>query len=228
MPRSVLVDGRLRSYVTLPGYRKGEKPLNYGRRFPPEILNRNELDRLLKACSRCGACGLRNRALIIVMWRAGLRIEEALALFPKDYDGDAGTLAVLHGKGDRRRVVGIDPQACAVLDKWMDRRRELGFGPRSPLFCTISGATRGGRLKSSYVREMLKELAYKAGIHKRVHPHGFRHTHAAELAHEGVPVHIIRRQLGHSSLAMTERYIEHLSPAEVINTMQKRHWPLSS
>jgi integrase/recombinase XerD len=224
MPRSVLIDGRRRSVITLPGYRLGMKPANYGRTYPAEVLSRDEISRLLSACSRRGHCGARNRALIVVMWRAGLRVAEALALYRKDVDLEQGTITILHGKGDRRRIVGIDPQAAAVIEQWIVRRRQLGLGPASPLFCTISGTTRGRPLKDSYVREALKDLAHKAGIEKRVHPHGLRHTHASELAREGVPVHIIRRQLGHSSLATTARYIEHLSPWEVVQAIQQREW----
>jgi site-specific recombinase XerD len=224
VPSSVLINGRRRSVITLPGYRLGMKPANYGRKYPAEILTREEMSRLLAACSRRGPTGLRNRALIITMWRSGLRVSEALALRPKDVNLDHGTITVLHGKGDRARTVGIDPQAAAVIDAWIQRRKTLGIGPLSPLFCTISGETAGRRVKDSYVREALKDLAKKAGIEKRVHPHGLRHTHAAELAREGVPVHIIRRQLGHGSLATTERYIDHLTPMDVITAMQTRDW----
>lgn len=224
MARSVLIDGRRRSPVTLPGYRLGMKPSNAGRKYPAEVLSREEVGRLLAACSRRGAAGVRNRALIVVMWRAGLRVKEALDLHRKDIDLQAGTITVLHGKGDRRRTVGIDPQAAAVIEQWIFRRRALGIGPASPLFCTISRPRPGRRMHDSCVRETLKDLARKAGIEKRVHPHGLRHTHAAELAREGVPVHIIRRQLGHGSLATTERYIDHLSPTDVISVMQQRAW----
>ena len=224
MHRSVLLDGRRRSVITLPGYRAGMKPANFGHRYPAEILTRTEVARLLAACSRKGHAGVRDRALIVVMWRGGLRVAEALALKPHDVDLDHGTIAVLHGKGDRRRTVGIDPDALAVIERWMDRRRKLGISPRAPLFCTISRPHRGQPLQSSCVRETLKLLARRSGIEKRVHPHGLRHTHAYELAAEGVPVHVIRMQLGHSSLATTERYINHLNPTQVIAVMQQRRW----
>jgi integrase len=222
MHRSVLIGGRRRSYVTLPGYRAGMRPANYGQRYPAEVLTREELDRLLAVCSRRGPVGIRNRALIVVMWRSGLRIAEALALHRKDVNLEAGTITVLHGKGDRARTVGIDPQAGEVIQRWIDKRRAIGVSVAAPLFCTVSGPTKGRKLLDSYVREALKALGVKAGIEKRVHPHGLRHTHAAELAREGVPVHVIRKQLGHSSLATTERYIDHLTPLEVIRAIQQR------
>jgi site-specific recombinase XerD len=200
------------------------KPANYGHTYPAEVLSQAEIHALLAKCSRRAPCGIRNAALIVVLWRSGLRVGEALALRVADVDMALGTIAVLHGKGDRRRIVGIDPQALAVLELWLRARRALGIGFAAPLFCTISGETRGRQLKDSYVREALKELAKKAGIQKRVHPHGLRHTHASELAREGVPVHIIRRQLGHFSLETTARYIDHLEPTEVIAAMQHREW----
>lgn len=225
MQRSIVVEGVRRSAITMPGYRLGMKPANAGKRYPAEVLTPAELGRLLAACPRRGPVGVRNRALIITMWRAGLRVAEALSLYRKDIDLDAGSITILHGKGDRRRTVGIDPAAAAVIRDWIEYRRErLALGPASTLYCTVSGQTRGRRLKDSYVREMLKDLAHKAGIQKRVHPHGLRHTHASELAREGVPIHIIRRQLGHSSLAVTARYVEHLSPWEVIDAMKAREW----
>lgn len=211
-----------RSPITLPGYRLGMEPANKGKKYPAEILTRDEVGQLLTACSRRGNAGVRNQALIIVLWRAGLRVAEALALEPKDVDLGGGEITILHGKGDRRRIVGIDAQAAAVIQLWVDRRRDLRIPRGSPLFCTITRPGAGGRLSSSYVREALKDLAAKTGIEKRVHPHGLRHTHAAEIAREGVPIHVIRRQLGHSNLATTERYIDHLTPQEVIQAMQNR------
>jgi integrase/recombinase XerD len=63
----------------------------------------------------------------------------------------------------------------------------------------------------------MPRLARRAGIEKRVHPHGLRHTHAAELALEGQPMNLIQAQLGHSSLATTSRYLAHIAPAELVH-----------
>jgi site-specific recombinase XerD len=218
----VLAPPRRRSYITLPGYRAGMPAPNAGRSFPAEVLTREEVTRLLGACSRRGNAGLRHRALIVLLYRSGLRIGEALALRPKDIDLDAGTVTVLHGKGDHRRTVGVDGQALAVVQLWLQRRRELGIGAAAPVFCTITKPHPGKQMHSSVVREAFKDLAVKAGIDKRVHPHGLRHTHASELAREGVPLHVIRRQLGHADLATTARYIDHLTPWEVIDAIRNR------
>jgi integrase len=71
---------------------------------------------------------------------------------------------------------------------------------------------------------MVKRLAARAGIDKRVHAHGLRHTHAAELAREGIPVNMIQAQLGHESLATTDRYLRHIAPAELVQTIRQREW----
>jgi len=173
--------GYYRSPVTLPSYRMGKPSATRGRKFPPEPLTSEEVWALVDVCGR-GPAGRRNRALIMIMWRAGLRVSEALALYPKDVDLERGQIAVLHGKGDRARVIALDPGACAIVERWMTERRGLELGSRSPLFCVISRPTLGQPLASSYVRELLHKLALKAGIEKRVHPHGLRHSYATYLA----------------------------------------------
>jgi site-specific recombinase XerD len=187
-------------------------------RRPAEILTAAELGALLAACGS-GSTGLRNRALLVVLWRAGLRCSEALALRPVDVDFSGGCIRVLHGKGDRARTVGVDGQALEVVRAWLGVREALGVA--SPwLFCT----RRGGRVSDRYVRALTARLAQQAGIEHRCHPHGLRHTHAVELRKEGWDVPLISRQLGHSSIATTETYLNHLHPQEVIDRARSRVW----
>ena len=218
--------GHVRPAVTLPGHKAGEHPPNYAQKLPAEVYTPDEMRRLIAACGRRGPGGLRNRALIIVLWRAGLRTAEAMALELRDIDEAAGTLLVRHGKGNRRRVVGLDPPAFAILDQWLSARRELGVPRGSKVFCTITRPNIGRPMSGSYWRQAIHDLGLKAGIEKRVHSHGLRHTHAMELLREKVPTLIISRQLGHSNLAITEKYLNHLEPREVVETMQARSWPL--
>ncbi len=77
---------------------------------------------------------------------------------------------------------------------------------------------------AAYIRVMLKRLAARAGIDKRVHAHGLRHTHAAQLRAEGVDIAIISRQLGHASINTTARYLDHIAPRAVIEAMRSRTW----
>jgi integrase len=164
--------------------------------------------------------------MIVVMWRGGLRCAEALDLELRDINRDAGTLAVREGKGKRRRVVGFDPPAFAILEQWLAARTALGVPRGSKVFCTITKPEVGLPMKASYWREAIKRIGVKAGIEKRVHSHGLRHTHAVELMREKVSILHISRQLGHSSLAITQRYVDHLEPGEVVELMQRREWPL--
>ncbi len=215
--------GYYRSPVTLSSYRKGQPAANKGRKFPAEPLTQREVLALIAACGR-GAAGKRDRALIMLIYRTGLRVSEALALYPKDIDLEAGRVHVLHGKGDRARTVGIDAFAEPLISAWLEERRRLGL-TRSPVFCTISKPNAGQAIHAAYVRNKLKELGERAGIERRVHPHGLRHTHAFELAGEGLDLRLIQQQLGHSDLATTARYVNHLNPTHLVQAIGEREPP---
>jgi len=211
-----------RSPATRAGYHAGRTPANAGLRLPPEILTADEARALINACSSRAPTGVRNRALLVLLYRGGLRISEALALRPKDIDPAASTVTVLHGKGDKRRTTALDPGAFAIIERWLTVRAARGITGRRPIFCTLDGRP----LDPSYVRHLLPRLAARAGIDKRVHAHGLRHTHAAELAAEGTPANVIQAQLGHESLATTDRYLRHIAPQDLINRMRARDWTL--
>ena len=190
------------------------------RKLPPEVLTDAEVRSLMAACAGPPLTAARNRALVALLYRTGLRIGEALAIEAKDVDLASGTIAVLHAKGGSWRVVGVDAGALAVLAEWTALRGRLGVGPRSPLFCT----TRGGPVSCGYTRRLMRSLGRAAGIHKRVHAHGLRHTLAAQLRAEGVDIGIISRQLGHRSIATTARYLDHIAPVDVVRAMRGREW----
>lgn len=203
------------------GSKPGQAPANKERTFPAEPLTRSEVEALIDQCSNVSRIGVRNRALIIVLWRAGLRISEALSLRGSDIDLQRRTVRVLHGKGNKARTAHLDAGAMAQVARWMDARKAAGIR-NGPLFCTLDG----GRLNDRYVRPLLARLAEKAGIDKRVTPHGLRHTHAVELVHEGVPLNVISKQLGHSSSAVTSRYLDHVAPADVAAAIGRRKWEM--
>ena len=191
-----------------------------GRKFPVEVLTDKEVLQLISRCSSRCATGIRNRALIVTLWRGMLRVSEALALKQADFGEES--IRVLNGKGKKMRVVGFDPTAGAVIEKWVTHRKEkLRLNGSKPLFCTL----KGNPMQPVYVRNLMKRLAAKAGVEKRVHPHGLRHTGASELLNEGMNICVISKQLGHSSIATTHRYVDHINPAEVIEAMSRREWP---
>ena len=195
-----------------------------GSKWNPEPLTKDEVLSLIKACSPKAISGLRNKALIVVLWRAGLRISEALALKPSDYDPEKGTLRILKGKGGKMRLVGLDPQAGAILDLWMEKRASVIANGRHRIFCQITQGALGRPIESSYVRHLMKRLAVKAGLDKRVHAHGLRHTMASEMRAENIDIGIISKHLGHSSIATTARYIDHLNPAATVQAARDRVW----
>lgn len=206
-----------------PANKGKRKPANKGKSYPADILTADEIDRLLRAEPGRSSLAIRNRALIVCIYRGGLRVSEAVALAPSDLDLDSGRLHIRQGKGDKSRVVGLDKGALAVIGEWMERRASLGFNGRLPLFCSVS---KGTPIATSYLRRLLPRLAERAGIDKRVHPHALRHTRAAELAGEGVPVTVIQRALGHTSLATTEIYLSHVAPEQVLDAMRGSGWTL--
>jgi integrase/recombinase XerD len=181
--------------------------MNKGRKFPAEILKRGEIEQLLGATTN-GDIGLRNRCAVFLLWRCGLRVSELTMLRPVDIGHD--NLRVRFGKGCRPRTVGMDDETRAVVALWVAAREERGIGAGEPLICTL----RGRGLRTNAMRDLLKRLALKAGVAKRVVPHAFRHTFAAVV---GRQVHLVELQtaLGHQSLATTERYLRSLGGTSV-------------
>lgn len=190
------------------------------RTLDADFLTPAEVELLLRACSNRAPTGVRNRALMAVAWRSGLRVGEVLALKVKDIDLDGGTLVVQHGKGDKRRVVGMDAGTAALLARWIDLRSRRGINGRAPVFCTLDG----GEIDQSYIRHLLPRLARKAGIDKRIHCHGFRHLFAVELEREGAPLSTIRDLLGHSSASVTDRYLRRIGAGDAVDFARQRAW----
>jgi site-specific recombinase XerC len=111
--------------------------------------------------------GVRLRGVIVVLWRAGLRISEALALNETHLDPDRGALVIRHGKGEKRREVGMDQWAWSHLEPWLEVRRTLPVGR---LFCVVRGPTRGRPCASAGIREQLHHAAVAAGVRRRFAP----------------------------------------------------------
>lgn len=190
------------------------------RTLDADLLTPGEVELLLRACSNRAPTGARNRALIAVAWRSGLRLGEVLALKAKDIDLDGGTLVVQHGKGDKRRVVGMDAGTGALVARWIELRSKRGITGRAPVFCTLHG----GEIDQSYIRHLLPRLARKAGIEKRVHCHSLRHLFAVELEREGATLSTIRDLLGHSSASVTDRYLRRLGAGQAVDFARQRTW----
>jgi integrase len=136
--------GRRRSPATLPQFHAGRPPRNKGMRYPADPPTTEEIVAVMRRAGD-GAHGRRLRGLIIVLWRAGLRICEALALAEADLDRRRGSLLVRRGKGGRRREVGMDDWAWEQLTPWLQARVELPIGPCSASSRPAARAAVGGR-----------------------------------------------------------------------------------
>ena len=190
-----------------------------------DLLTNDQIELLMRQCSRRAPTGVRNRALIAVLWRCGLRIGEVRALGVKDLDADSGTLVVQRGKGGKRRVVGVDSGTIALIGRWLELRRKIGLpAGGAPLFCSLAGRP----LDLSYVRHLLPRLARKAGIERRVHAHGLRHAFAVDLVRSGAPLYVVRDALGHASVATTQVYLSRVGAHEAVEAMRNREWDAGS
>ena len=200
----------------------GRRPGNKGSRYPADPPRVEEIVAVMR---RAGThpYGHRLRGLIIVLWRAGLRISEALALAESDLEVSRGSMLVRRGKGGRRREVGMDEWAWDQRRPWLEARVSFPVGP---LFCVINGPTCGGPWSSSQVRIALRRTAAQAGVRRRFAPHQLRHAHAVEMAREGVPLNVIQRQLGHANLGVTSIYLQGIDSGEIIETIRTRRPPV--
>jgi site-specific recombinase XerD len=205
----------------MPGFHAGRPARNKGVRYPAGPPTVEEIVVVMRAAGDTPH-GRRLRALIVVLWRAGLRIHEALALSEADLDRRRGSVLVRRGEGGRRREVGMDEWAWEQLQPWTAVRLELPVGP---LFRVINGPTRGRTWSSASARAHLRATAADAGVRRRFAPHQLRHAHAVEMAHEGVPLIVIQRQLGHSNLGITSIYLQGIDNAEIIDTVHSRRAP---
>ncbi len=204
------------------GQQPGQPAPNKGGKYPAEPLTPAEVGAIIAQCSARAPTGIRNRALVGLMYRSGLRVSEILALRPSDVNLAKHSIRLLDTKSGKAQTRGFHPSADDALARWIDTRKALpGIGVRARLFCTLDG----GPVSDDYVRGMLKRLAAKAGVTKRVHPHALRHTFAVELEATGVPVTTISKLLGHSSVAVTSRYLDHLTNAQAVEALEAVELP---
>lgn len=213
----------------------GHVPGNKGKKFPATPPSPEDMQDILdvlwnpsmataKWAAKWGVIGLRNRALVVLLWRSGLRIHEALLLVPADIDFEHCMVTVRRGKGGEHGVCGIDRDALAEINSWLWIRSLLGLGVEEPIFCALEGEALGRPLSQGYVRKCLHAAAREAGVLSRTAPHQLRHALAVELARAGVPVPIISRQLRHKNIATTVTYLAAIAPEEVLLVMSGRKW----
>ena len=189
----------------------------------PQPLARQEVQALLAACENTDA-GIRDRAVFTILWRGAMRIGATLKIKPSDIDWDRSIVTIQNDKGGKGRAVVLDAQAMDVLRIWAERRKSLGINGHCPLFCATNRQARGRHLDPSQFRHKIQKLRAKAGIERRCHLHGLRHTAASELVEEGFDIATIARQLGHVHTSTTSRYIHRLRPDLMDERLKEREW----
>jgi integrase/recombinase XerD len=169
----------------------------------PRTLSPGEAERLIDAAIGTTPRALRDRALVELLYGAGLRVGEAVALAKSDVDLEARLVRAV-GKGDKERVVPIGRAAVDALRRYLSRGRPfLDAHHRPDLFLNA----RGGALTRAGVFLILRRLAGKAGLEpERVHPHLLRHSFATHLLEGGADLRSVQEMLGHADLATTELY----------------------
>lgn len=186
---------------------------NKGRKFRPNPYAPEEVQATLDACPDTST-GIRNRALLTLMYRGGLGVSEALNLQTSSIDFRTHLVRLLHTKSGVPQTRSFQPSADDALKRWIQKREELGLRP-GPLFCTVRPPS-GRPLSDRYVRWLTADLAKRAGIDKRVRPHGFRYTFAAEARQGGADLAELKELLGHKSIEHTARYINDLTNGQPI------------
>jgi integrase/recombinase XerD len=188
-------------------------------RLLPETLTVDEVERLLEA-----APDLRGRALLELLYAAGLRVSEALGLDMEELSIDGGFVRVI-GKGDRERLVPVGDVAIDWLNRWLAEGRPalIAIGHVSPerggpLFV----GDRGRRLARQQAFGIVKAAARTAGLGDRVSPHTLRHSFATHLLEGGADLRIVQELLGHASISTTQLYT-HLTGERVREVYARAH-----
>ena len=179
----------------------------------PSFLPKDESKDLLDLEPERSEAGLRDRALLELLYASGLRVAECCSLDRDDVDRRQGTVRVM-GKGGKERVVPAGDAALQAVDAWLAVRAE----ERGPLFTN----SRGGRLTTRSVHRIVKSRARAAGIDRRVTPHTLRHSFATHMLGEGADLRLIQELLGHSRLSTTQRYT-HVSPEHLMKVYDASH-----
>lgn len=182
-------------------WRKPEPPKKRSRRKVPKRLSRADVQALLDAPDLGSATGLRDRCMMELMYRAGLRVSEVVKLMPRDVEPE-GIVRVWQGKGGVDRTAYFDPSRVWPLVSQWSSRRDSFARPESPLFCGL----RGQQLTTRFVQQSVSRYRREAGITAHATPHTLRHSFASELLEEGFDLRQVQTLLGHANVATTEIY----------------------
>ncbi len=184
--------------------------------YLPKFLNQAEMETLLSAPNVSTESGLRDRAILEVMYACGLRVSEVVGLQTRDVDVDAGILTTT-GKGSKTRRVPIGSSAVEWLKTWLARRRKIENIETQNLFINSLGAP----LNRQLIHKMIKEYAEKCGF-EGVSPHTIRHSFATHLVQNRADIRSVQQMLGHADISTTQIYT-HITDAHLKRAYESFH-----
>jgi integrase/recombinase XerD len=185
----------------------------------PGTLSEDEVERLFAADLPATPLGLRDRALLEVLYASGLRAGEIAGLRLENYLREEKLLRVI-GKGDRERLVPVGEKAIAAIDLWLERGRPELVKPKTG--GEIFLAAHGRRLTTARLWQIVRGIAARAGLEKKIWPHLLRHSFATHLLSRGADLRAIQEMLGHASLATTQVYT-HVDQARLKQVHRRFH-----
>lgn len=189
-------------------------------RHIPDVLTVEEIDRMISCIDLSKQEAQRNRAILEVLYSCGLRVSELCQLKLSNLYLDEGFIRV-EGKGNKERLVPISEKAIKELNFWFSERVHIPIKPGNEDYVFVS-FRRGGALTRVMVFYIIKELAERAGIHKSISPHTFRHSFATHLLEGGANLRAIQSMLGHESIGTTEIYT-HIDTARIREEILNHH-----
>lgn len=171
-------------------------------RYLPDVLSVEEVSAIIDSVKITDEKGIRDRAILEVLYGCGLRVSEACGLLISHVYVDEGFVRIV-GKGDKERLVPLGQMAADAFTSYLEVRRE----PAEPAFDDIAFLNRFGKpLSRISVFNMIKKQALAAGITKEISPHTFRHSFATHLIENGADLRVVQEMLGHESVLTTEIY----------------------
>ena len=187
----------------------------------PTYLRIDEVDKLLQAPDVATPIGLRDRAMLEVLYSAGLRVSELVGLRVSDLDTKVGCVRCI-GKGDKERIVPIGKKALAIVDGYLREARPtlLGKAVGSP---TLFVNRRGGSLSRVGVWKILSAYGRRAGLRVGLTPHMLRHSFATHLLEGGADLRSVQLMLGHADISTTQIYTHVVE--ERLKQIYKAHHP---